>query len=325
MDILVTYQKDTVQVNSLLKTLPKVGQTSKLNVHRSPVLLEAIPLRKTIPVVKDTVIPPPTFAQIRYWRWLRESKMLIDGSRYIQPKNDVKLVSSVKVENSRLGLPVREKNIINTDWITILLLLAIILLASVRTAYSKYIANLFHSLVNYSTLIRMFREKNYPILHGAFRLEAFFYITVSIFLYQVIQYFQLTLANKNATFYVTSLTVVLSYFFVKKIVYSILGLVFESVLETREYLFNMDNFNRILGLVLFPVVAIINYYPSENPVFIVHLGLFIVVVFYALLLQRGVKILLKKQFSIFYLFLYLCTLEFVPLFLIYKVVVSLKV
>lgn len=321
MDILVTYQKDTVQVNNLIKTLPKVGQIGKLSVHRSPVLLEAIPERETINVVKDTAPVPPTFAQIRYWRWLRESKMLINGSRYIQPKKDAKLFSSVKVENSRLGLPIREKNNINTDWITILLLLAIILLASVRTTYSKYISNLFQSLVKNSTFSRMFREKNYPILHGAFRLEAFFYITVSIFLYQVIQYFQLTLANKNFTFYATSLTVVLSYFFVKKIVYSILGLVFESVLETREYLFNMDNFNRTLGLVLFPVVAIINYYPSENPVFMVFLGLFIVGVFYVFLLQRGVKILLKKQFSIFYLFLYLCSLEFVPLFLIYKVVV----
>jgi hypothetical protein len=73
--------------------------------------------------------------------------------------------------------------------------------------------------------------------------------------------------------------------------------------------------------VLFPVVALINYYPSKNPVFIVYIGIFIVAVSYAFLLQRGIYILLKKQFSIFYLFLYLCTLEFVPLFLIYKEVV----
>ncbi len=321
MDILVTYQQDTTQVKSLLKTLPQEGQPGKLNIQRATVVFEAIPERETIPIIKDTLPKPPTFAQIRYWRWLRESKILIDGSRYITPKNDIKLVSSVKFESSKIGLPIREINRINTDWITILLLLAIVLFATIRTTYSKYIANLFQSLVNYSTSFRLFREKNYPILHASFRLEVFFYITCSIFLYQVIEHFQLTLAHKNLTFYFTGLMVVLSYFFVKKIAYSILGLVFEGALETSEYLFNMDNFNRTLGLVLFPVVALINYYPSENPMFIVYIGTFIVAVFYAFLLQRGISILLKKQFSIFYLFLYLCTLEFVPLFLIYKEVV----
>ncbi len=247
--------------------------------------------------------------------------MLIDGSRYVQPKNEVKLVSSVQVESNTLELPIREKNILNTDWITILIILALILFASVRITYSSYIRYLFQSLLNYSTSFRMFREKNYTILHGVFRLDIIFYFTVSLFLYQLIYILKLTLAHENLTFYIASLGIVLSYFILKKTVYFILGLVFESVLETNEYLFNIDNFNRTLGLVLFPVVALINYYPTNNPLFMVYLGVFIVGVFYIFLLKRGVYILLKKQFSIFYLFLYLCAVEFLPLLLIYKVVV----
>ena len=323
MDILITYKQDTTQAKSLIKTLPQAAQQGKLNIQHTPVTFETIPEREIVTIVKDTVPspPPPTLVQIRYWRWLRESKMLIDGSKYIRPKNDVKLVSSVKAESNKIGLPIHTINRINTDWVTILFLLIVVIFATIRTTYSKYIANLFQSLVNYSTSFRLFRERNYPILHAAFRLEAFFYITFSIFLYQLVQYFQLTLVHKNLTFYVASLLVVLIYFFVKKMMYLILGLVFEGVLETREYLFNMDNYNRTLGLVLFPVVALINYYPSGNSLFIVLLGVLLVAVFYVFLLQRGIYILLKKQVSIFYLFLYLCTLEFVPLFLIYKGVV----
>ncbi len=275
----------------------------------------------TLKTQTDTTPPPSTFEQIRYWRKLRENKLLIDGSRYIQPKEEVKLVTSVKVEAEKLGLPVREKNNFNTDWVTILFILALILFASIRGLYSKYIGYLFQSLISYSTSFRLFREKNYSISHAAFRLDLIFYFTFSLFLYQVVEVFQLELVNDNLLFFAVSIVVVTGYFILKKMAYYFIGLVFESVSETSEYLFNLDNFNRTVGIVLFPVVVLTNYYPYENPVFMVVAGICIVTVFYAFLLQRGILILLRKQFSIFYLFLYLCTLEFLPLFLIYNVVV----
>ena len=314
MEVLATYKNSS--------ELKEVNSIANYDIPYELEAFETSALQDTVQAQIDSVPPKPTLAQIRYWRWLREKKMLIDGSRYIQSRNDVKLISSVKYESKGLGLPIREKNSVNSDWITILFIVAIILIASVRGSYSKYIGYLFQSLVNYSTSFRMFREKNYTILHGAFRLEALFYITFSVFLYQVVQYFQLTLAHKNMLFYVTSFGVVIAYFLAKKFIYSILGLILEGASETSEYLFNMDNYNRTLGLVLFPIVALINYYPSETPLFLVFAGIFAVGIFYIFMLQRGIYILLRKQFSIFYLFLYLCTLEFLPLFLIYKIAIE---
>ncbi len=269
----------------------------------------------------DTVKPKPTPEQIRHWQWLREKKIKIQGSRYIQPKKDVQLITSLKPNDIKLELPIREKNSFSTDWITVLIILALILFATVRATSSKYISDLFQSLVNYNTSYRMFREKNYPISHGATQLDIIFYFTFSLFLFQVENAFGLAFAHYNFLSFLISLGTVLAYFFIKKIAYSALGLVFEGIAETNEYLFNMDVFNRILGIVLLPIVALINYYPADNPLFMVYTGIFTVGIFYAFLLQRGISILLKKQFSIFYLFLYLCTLEFLPLLLIYKVVV----
>lgn len=290
-------------------------------VPADTILVDTIVQPDTIEVQKNSVPPKPTLQQIRNWRWQREKKLLIEDSRYIQPKDDLKVVSSVKVESEGLGLPVRDKNFVNTDWLTILLLGIVILFATVRISSSKYISYLFQSLINYSTSYRMFREKNYSVFHSAFRLEVLFYVVFSIFLYQVIHYFHLVLIHKNLTSFLASLVAVFSYFLVKKAIYLFLGLAFKGTEETNEYLFNMDNCNKVLGIVLFPVVALINYYPSDDPAFTVFLGISVVVFFYIFQLQRGFYILLSKQFSIFYLFLYLCTLEFLPLFLIYKVVV----
>lgn len=271
---------------------------------------------------QDSVVVKPTNAQIRYWRLMREKKLTVGDSHYMQPKDEVKLTVGVKADEVKLGLSMREINQVNTDWITILLLLVIVLLASVRVAYSKYITYLFQSLVNYSTSFRMFREKNYTILHGAFRLDIIFYLTFSLFLYQLLNYYNIRLHEENLIRYALSLGVVIVYFQLKKVVYKVLGMIVECTLETNEYLFNMDNSTRSLGLTLIPVVALINYYPASNPVIAVYSGLFMVAVYYLFLIQRGISILLRKPASLFYLFLYLCTLEISPLLLIYKVVVS---
>jgi hypothetical protein len=168
----------------------------------------------------------------------------------------------------------------------------------------------------------MFREKNYSILHGAFRLEVLYYIVLSVFIFQVIVLVSAEKTLFSLLFYAKTLVAVVLYFLGKKLAYHALGSIFIDANDTREFLFNMDNFNRGAGIILFPVVALIAYYPSDDPMIAVFLGVLTCLVFYVMLLKRGISILLKKQFPIFYLFLYLCTLEILPLLLIYKIVVD---
>jgi len=101
--------------------------------------------------------------------------------------------------------------------------------------------------------------------------------------------------------------------------YRFAGLLIERSGETEEYLFNMNNYNRITGVGLLPVITLIAFSPFQNIGWLVSTGVFLVVSLYFLLISRGFITLLKKQFSIFYLFLYFCTLEFLPLVLLYKI------
>ena len=221
-----------------------------------------------------------------------------------------------------LKMEPRDKSYSQGDWLTGVMFVALILLVSVRAGYSKYISSLFQSLINYPTAFRLFREKNYSILHGAFRLEVLYYIVLSIFIFQVIVLVSTENTLFSWLFFGKTLVAVILYFLGKKLAYYALGSIFTDTNDTREFLFNMDNFNRGAGIILLPIVALIAYYPSGNPMFAVFLGVLITLVFYIMLLTRGISILLKKQFPIFYLFLYLCTLEILPLLLIYKIVVD---
>jgi hypothetical protein len=114
----------------------------------------------------------------------------------------------------------------------------------------------------------------------------------------------------------------IGYFTTKKVIYYLVGILTESKKEVQEYLFSITVFNRVLGLFLLPVTAIIAFVPFYQPEPLLFTGLGIVMVFYLLSLIRGGKIFLKKHFSIFYLILYLCTLEFLPLLLIYNFLLS---
>lgn len=279
-------------------------------------------VKDTVQAIKTPEPVKPTPQQIRYRRMQTEKKMFIGDSHFLPAKTGAKLHASRLVEHTGLQLPVREKNSLNTDWLAILFLLSMVLLVSIKVAYSKYITGLFQSVINYPTAFRLFREGNYPIMHGTTRLELFFYLVFGIFVYQMLNFTQYRVANLGLLFYLKVLGFLILYFFLKKTVYSALGSVFNAAGETAEFLFNVNNFNRALGISMFPVVALVAYFPSGNPEFIAYFGILLTMVFYLLLLKRGISILLKKQFSIFYLFLYLCTLEFLPLLLIYKVVVD---
>jgi hypothetical protein len=234
--------------------------------------------------------------------------------------DSIQLVNETKLAEN--NLPVNLRSHQNNDWMTIVIIILFILLVSVRAGFQKYIGSLFQSVVNYSTSFRMFREKNYSFLHGAFRLEVMYYIVFSVFVYQILTLQQSETGLQGFILFGKTMAIIVIYFLVKKFVYWFLGIVFNSSSETSEFLFNLDNNNRATSIVLFPVVALITYYPFGNPGIIVILGILAAGFFYLMSLWRGSIILLRKQFSIFYLFLYLCTLEFLPLLLILKMVVE---
>lgn len=327
MENRVTYQQDTMQVKAPAVKTPAINEAGQLKIERSaPLPIAPIPERRTETEKAETTEiqskpTPPTLSQQRYWWWRQENQLLVGNSRYMEPRTELQLTVTPKNESSGLLLPARQINHVNYDWLTFLLLIALGLFASVRTIWSKYLVSLFQSVVNYGTSIRMFQEKNTSVLQGAFQLDILFYLIASAFTFQIFNFFNINLPFRNLKLFFFSIGLIVVYFLIKKLIYRFIGYLIERNGETGEYLFNMNNFTRVAGLVLFPVVTVIAFYPFGNLNVPVTTGIILVASIYFLLIIRGFVILLKKQFSIFYLFLYFCTLEFLPLVLLYKILV----
>jgi hypothetical protein len=208
----------------------------------------------------------------------------------------------------------------NPDWLVGVLVLAFFLFATVRLIFNKYLSQLAQATINYSTFIRMLRERYVNLFHASFRLDLIFTMIMSLFGYQFLNTYKINFGITNSFYvYLVCLGMVIGYFTAKKVIYTIIGILTESRHEVREYLFSITVFNRVLGLFLLPVTAIIAFVPLYRPEPLLFTGLGIIIIFYLLSLIRGGKIFLKKHFSISYLILYLCTLEFLPLLLIYNI------
>jgi hypothetical protein len=207
----------------------------------------------------------------------------------------------------------------NPDWLVAVLVVAFFLFATVRLIFNKYLSQLAQATINHSTFTRLFQERYFNLLHASFRLDIIYNTIMPLFLYQLLSTYRINLGMKSTfNVYLICIGIVIGYFLFKRIAYFLTGIMTESRREVREYLFTITVYNRMLGLFLLPVTAIIAFVPVYQPELFLFLGLAIVLIFYLLSLRRGAKIFLRKHFSILYLILYLCTLEFLPLLLIYN-------
>lgn len=208
----------------------------------------------------------------------------------------------------------------NPDWLVGVLVLAFFLFATVRLIFNKYLSQIAQATINYSTFTRIFREHYFNLFHASFRLDVIFNLIMALFGYQFISAYKINFGIHNSFYvYLICLGIVIGYFIVKKVLFGLIGIMTESKREVKEYLFSITIFNRVLGLFLLPVTAVIAFVPFYQPELLLYTGLGIIAIFYLFSLARGSKIFLRKHFSISYLILYLCTLEFLPLLLVYNI------
>jgi hypothetical protein len=264
---------------------------------------------------------PPTPEQVRMWQQREVNKMFHGQSKEINLQNQVFIETKEQVSHE-LVLPSRPVAQPQQDWFTIMVIISVVLIATVRHTFGNYLGNLFQGFLNYSTSSRMFREQNVSLSQGEIRLEIFSYLVNSLYFYQIVQYFNLNLPFDGYIKFAFALGLVFLFFLVKKILYKAVGFVFENTIETSEFLFNFGNYIRITGIVVLPFVLLIAWAPFPTPYPLFATGLTTISILYLILIWRGIRIFLKKQFSIFYLFLYLCTLEIIPLLVVLKLITA---
>ncbi len=218
---------------------------------------------------------------------------------------------------------VREKGVLiashKSDWMAGVLLFALILMAIVRFSFSKFLLRVFDSTINHQTSSNLLLEKNMRNLRGSIFLNLLFYVNFTLFIVQYLVYIlSLNHEHNNIVFFLYCFVGLVALYNVKFIFIRFIGYIFNGIKESKEYLHTVSIYNKNLGVILLPITISAPFIAQHSVPMLLNSGLILTLIFYVFRLSRGLKILFRQHVSIFYMILYLCALEILPLLMIYK-------
>ncbi|PKQ63517.1 hypothetical protein BZG02_09085 [Labilibaculum filiforme] len=238
-----------------------------------------------------------------------DSLLVSDSIPIIEIKPTIQIIR----EN---GIPIASRN---SDWMVGILLFALILMAIVRFSFSKFLLRVFDSTINYQTSSNLLLEKNMRNLRGSIFLNLLFYVNFALF---VVQYFiyilSLNREYNNILIFLYCFAGLVTLYNTKYLFIRFVGYVFNGIKESKEYLHTVSIYNKNLGVILLPITISAPFIAQHSVPILLNTGLVLCLIFYVFRLFRGFKILFRQHVAIFYMILYLCALEILPLLMIYK-------
>jgi len=205
-----------------------------------------------------------------------------------------------------------------TDWITIVFVCCLFIFAWVQSSYSKRLAQIYRAVAQPYFVNQLEREGNLFKERIMLGLGAIYYAVSSLFIFQICREFDVIPSGiNNLTFTAVIFLGVIVGNLLKFLAVYITGVIFLTHEASRQYSLNILIFNHIIGLILFPITVFSFYYSN---IYILLTGSIIISLLMAYRFFRGILIgLQNKNYNLFYLFLYLCTLEILPLLFIYAI------
>jgi len=203
------------------------------------------------------------------------------------------------------------KSVYSPDLIFVVIISLMTGIILIKTLFSRYFINYFQVAFNYQLTNKLLRDRNFFLTRFNFILNIVYIIILSVFIYQALYFFDIKI-NPDKSQFVYIITIIMGIELGRYIIEKTVGEIFNVQKEFSEYLFNQFLFNKLLGLVLIPLVFIIQYVPENLRTFFIVIGLLLITGSYLIKLIRGFTIIVKKDILIFYVLLYLCTLEILP-------------
>jgi len=211
-----------------------------------------------------------------------------------------------------------ERNVTNYDWLTGLFILCLLILTWIRYEGGKRISQLFKAVWARHNLNQLLRDGNVISERITPGLMFIYIISISTLIINLIDPFSLNIPGADNLFLIFCFIagVILILWLIKLMTIKLVGTIFKTKNETSDYLVTNIIFNITTGLTAMPFVLAGHY--SESKI-IIMIALFIFIVGYLLKMVRSIFVGLSAQtFPVVYLFLYFCSLEIIPILVIYK-------
>jgi hypothetical protein len=207
----------------------------------------------------------------------------------------------------------------HSDFILLLLIGLFSIVAYIRLVNRTYFKRLWMSVFNYSYTVSFFKEKNLGFVFFNYLCEFVFYISGGILISLISTYYGLELPIKDESVKLLVITLVFAVLVnLQKIFIWLTGYIFGFYRITNEYLFYYGTLSKLMGI-FFLVIGFITYFlERESQAFFIYLIFFTVGSMFIIRTLRVVLIFFTNKISLYYLILYFCALEIIPVLLLVK-------
>lgn len=206
------------------------------------------------------------------------------------------------------------------DWVLFVLLVVLVIITWVRIYHLKRFWQLLQAFMSSLQVDHIIRENDRLMGSVLSAFNAVFYLVASVFVYMLISHlhFEQSLDSIIHPYLIVLFVVIIVYQF-KSWALKLLGVMFYEADLAAKYTFNVLLMNKILGLLLLPIVVLLSYVKLGGAYLIIT-GCVFIVVLYLLRIRRGIIIISNQtNLSYFHLFLYLCALEILPLSVLVRI------
>lgn len=208
-------------------------------------------------------------------------------------------------------------------WLMGLLLALLFLMAFIKFQFNAKLKTYLQSVFSFQSFYKMFKEQNITNKRLSVMLSVIYFLNISLVAYYSFLHFDNFQTSLNHYFsFPYILGMILLGYMAFTIVNTLIAFVFESYTLLKENLYNLFFSNRILGLVLLPLVVLYPYVPENITKFVLFLLWVVVAGSFILRWFRGLQISFKHKVPYSYMFLYLCTLEIIPIIIIIKTILE---
>lgn len=213
------------------------------------------------------------------------------------------------------------KKTVTENWEIIVLLFSILLIASAKGFSQNRFKSILKSVFSTQATYEIVRGEKIFFNRTNLLLNLVYLSTSSLFIYQILRANNFITSPSQMLNYITIFLWIGLFYVLKLLVNNVLNVVFDTKEIIIEYIYNTSLFNNIIGVILLPILFFNNFTDFQNNIFYQKFSLVLISIILLLRTRRYIKLGLKKYISILHIFLYICSLEILPLIVIIKVII----
>ncbi len=332
-----TNSRDSVKIKYIEKNVPKAVKRKETNSLKSKekAVKKPVPNKKiNIPIKKQLV------------QKIKSSELKAIKEKFKKPAGDsifrfndiISNSHGVKLDTGKIEIPLKlfsnhqlkqfnthpqPTNKENSDWIFIALLVGYAAFIWVKVFYNKVFEQIYQAFFNNRITNQIVRDENILVQKASVLLTIIFNLVASLFIYHIS-----ILYDWNPDYVDTGFNRFLIFAFaisfiytIKLLILKVVGHIFMVDKAIAVYIFNIFLINNLLGIALLPVLTFISFSQIYTN-YAIDLALALIGGAFLYRIVRGALIgMAYSRVSIFYLFLYLCTLEIAPLLVLIKILI----